>query len=192
MSEQPKDGGPAFPVCPGQDDPTTTRFLSYVPVSDIADCWEWRGGRTEKGYGVFALSHEKQVRAHRFSWQIYTGRAASGLVLHACDNPSCVNPLHLSDGTHTENMRQMASRKRAVRADRHHKAKITTIEAIAINLLHRSGNHSTRDIAAMFGMSQPTIAAIVKGDLWPDAHSTADAMLAARGAAADYVERKVK
>ena len=180
MSEAPKDGGPAFPVCPGQSGAIADRFLSYVPVGGIDECWEWSGARTEKGYGVFAYSHAKQVRAHRLAVELYSGKPPHGMVLHKCDNPACVNPTHLEVGSHKENMRQMADRKRVVRADRHHKAKLTTIEAVAINLLHRSGNHSTRDIAAMFGMSQPTIAALVKGDLWPGAYQIADAMLEAR------------
>lgn len=177
---QKSDGGPAFPVCPGRQGELTDRFLQYVPVGSIDDCWEWTGGRSHKGYGVFAATHSKQVRAHRFALELYSGRSPDGIVMHLCDNPSCVNPTHLVDGTHKENMRQMAERKRAARADRHHKARLTEIEVVAINLLHRSGKHSTRDLAVMLGMSQPTIAAIVKGDLWPDAYEAADAMLAAR------------
>ena len=174
------DGGPAFPLCPGRSGPIVDRFLSYVDPGSIADCWEWKGGRASKGYGVFAYSHRQQVRAHRLSFELYTGRRPKGIIMHLCDNPPCVNPTHLADGTHKENMRHMADRKRAARAERHHKAKLTEIEVVAINLLHRSGAHSTRDLASMFGMSQPTIAGIVKGDLWPDAYGIADAMIAAR------------
>lgn len=177
------DGGPAFPVCPGfggHSKETVTKFLGRVCIRDMNECWEWIGAHTQKGYGVFAPSKWTQHRAHRFAFSLYTGRAPKAMVLHTCDNPGCVNPLHLQDGDHGENMRQMAERRRAAREDRHHKAKLTTFEVLAMNVLYRSGDYTTRDLEKMFPVSQPTIAAIVRGDLWPDVYSAADAMLAAR------------
>lgn len=176
------DGGPAFPICPGQGGPVAERFLKYVNGGDFGldTCWLWTGARSEKGYGQFALTHRHQVRAHRYSLHLYLGREPKGLVLHSCDNPSCVNPLHLSEGTHEENMRQMATRKRAAREEYHHKAKIKFVTAAAIILLHRSGDYSTREIASALGISQPTVAQICKGHLWPDAYTLVDSMLRAR------------
>lgn len=176
------DGGAAFPVCPGQEGLFFDKFIARVDMrgGDIADCWEWTGAKTPKGYGVFSYSKNGQMRAHRYAFLAYNGREPREMVLHKCDNPSCVNPHHLEDGDHGENMRQMAERRRAAREDRHHKAKLKFCEAAAVVLLHRGGGYTTRELAEMLGMSQPTIAAITKGDLWPDAYAIADAMLAAR------------
>lgn len=44
------------------------------------------------------------VGAHRFSLQLTGVQVLPELVvMHKCDNPSCVNPDHLSIGTHKQN-----------------------------------------------------------------------------------------
>jgi len=183
MADTIDDGGPAFPVCPGHESGITDRFLARVDGGSdwAADrCWLWRGHLNPAGYGVFAPTKHSQFRAHRYALEIFLGRKPQRMVLHKCDNRACVNPMHLEEGDHGENMRQMAERRRATREDRHHKARLVWGEVMAINLLHRTGSYTTRELAAMFSMSQPTIAAITKGALWPDCHEQADAMLAER------------
>lgn len=173
MSEHPNPS--AFPVVPGFDASLFDKFVARVDGGDwsLDQCWNWTGHRTAKGYGVFAPAKKVQHRAHRFALHAYLGRKPRGLVLHSCDNPACVNPKHLSEGTHRENMQQMAERRRAARGPRHPKAKLTTAKAVAINVLHRGGDYSTRELAAMFGVHQSTVAALVLGQLWPDAHRVA-------------------
>lgn len=174
MSENP----PAFPAVPGFDAELLCKFVKRVDAGDwsLAHCWNWTGHLTDRGYGVFAPSNRTQHRAHRFALWAYLGREPQGMVLHSCDNRACVNPKHLSEGTHSENMSQMAERRRAARGPRHPKAKLTLGKVIAINVLHRGGDYSTRELAALFGMHQSTIAAIVKGDLWPDAYACASSI----------------
>jgi len=179
---KPNNGGPAFPICPSQEGPIADKFITRIKTKDwdINKCWEWGAAKTSKGYGVFSWSKKGQCRAHRFAFKLYNGREPNDLVLHSCDNPSCVNPAHLSDGSHGENMKQMAKRKRAAREGRHHKAKLNFNEVMAIIFLHKSGEYSTRELSSQFNISQPTIAAIVQGKLWSDACQQADAMLRAR------------
>ncbi len=184
MSTPHKDGGPAFPVHQSMRCPTTERFLCYVDGAEWSKekCWHWTGCRTPRGYGVFSPAKRKQYRAHRYASQVYSGRAPSKFVLHCCDNPACVNPFHLEEGTHADNMAQMADRRRAAREERHHKAKLSFEEAVSIGLLHRSGDYTTEELARLFGIAQATAAQVASGRLWPDARATADAALAARGA----------
>ena len=173
---------PAFPAHSSSDPSLLGRFLERVdgwPWSS-RDCWNWSGYRTSQGYGVFSQAKKIQHRAHRFAFEAHHGKKAENMVLHLCDNPSCVNPYHLMDGTHKDNMRQMAERKRAARQERHHNSKLLGGEVIAIHALHSTGNYSTREIAAMLDISQPTVSAIITGRLWPDQKLVADAMLKAR------------
>jgi hypothetical protein len=166
---------PAFPFAPDFPAALAEKFVARVDGGDWSTgrCWNWTGHLTDRGYGVFAPSKSAQYRAHRFAMHAYLGRDPRGLVLHSCDNRACVNPHHLSEGTHAENMAQMAERRRAARGPRHPKAKLTHSKAVAINVLHRGGDYSTRELARMFAMHQSTIAAIIAGQLWPDAFAQA-------------------
>ena len=79
-------------------------------VSRTESCWLWTGPVDRKGYGL----HGGRGLAHRISWEMANGRAVpEGLfVLHHCDNPPCVNPAHLYDGTHQDNVNDMVARGR--------------------------------------------------------------------------------
>ena len=73
-------------------------------------CWVWY-----KLDGTIAR-YPGGVRhaAHRESYAAYNGDIPAGMVVcHECDNPSCVNPEHLTCKTQRENMRDKAARGRA-------------------------------------------------------------------------------
>ncbi len=67
-------------------------------------CWEWMGSKTKDGYGQRHRDGKTEY-AHRISLEEHDGERHPDLfVLHACDNPSCVRPDHLSWGTNADNM----------------------------------------------------------------------------------------
>ncbi len=75
-------------------------------------CWIWLAAKDLEGYGFFWFKN-KQVRSHRFSWEITHGKIPNGLfVCHHCDNPSCVRPDHLFLGTCQDNALDMISKGR--------------------------------------------------------------------------------
>lgn len=67
-------------------------------------CWIWIGARSREGYGFFSPTHAKQVRAHRYAYELERGPIPDGKQLdHLCRTPSCVRPDHLEIVTSREN-----------------------------------------------------------------------------------------
>lgn len=86
------------------------RLAAYHEPDPLTGCWNWTHAVDKEGYGFVKLNNRME-RAHRVSYQMHVGNIDPGnVVMHKCDNPSCINPEHLKQGTHKENS-QDASRK---------------------------------------------------------------------------------
>lgn len=88
----------------------------WAKVNRGTGCWEWLGERNNKGYGRFptySRDSRKRLLAHRVSYTLHHGQIPAGMVvMHACDNPGCVNPEHLSIGTQQDNLRDALAKGR--------------------------------------------------------------------------------
>lgn len=91
--------------------PLKTRIQEGYRVAPTG-CWEWAGTKDSKGYGVLKVYRDggkKTIKAHRVSWTVHRGPIPDStsyhgtMVLHNCDNPSCINPRHLRLGTAKDN-----------------------------------------------------------------------------------------
>jgi predicted XRE-type DNA-binding protein len=150
------------------------RFWTKVDKRSPTQCWPWLGAVVPDGYG-FLLGTPvdgkvRWIRAHRLSWEIANGSIpAGGHVLHHCDNPACVNPAHLYVGSHQQNMRDRAERKRGKEqhGESNTNAKLSAAKVEAIRVLIAGGLSQT-EVARMFGMSQPQVSRIVRRVAWKD------------------------
>jgi len=89
------------------------RLLNRVVIDDVTDCWIWQGGKNNIGYGMMR-DDNKMRTTHRVSYEEHTQTKIPKnlVVMHSCDNKHCVNPAHLSIGTHQDNTNDMISKNR--------------------------------------------------------------------------------
>lgn len=151
-----------------QAKPLDERFWSKVQKTD--SCWLWCGTIVPTtGYGAMRVGSRidgsrKQESAHVLAFVIFHGRRPNGYVLHSCDNRRCVNPAHLREGTHLENMREKYEKGRCYRGARHHHAKLTEEQVREIK--KSFGLTSKKVLAERFGVAPHTIYKIARGLAW--------------------------
>lgn len=136
------------------------------------ECWEFTGSRDKHGYGQpvkrrtrFAGERTVRLKAHRVAFELHYGRPPEGDVRHSCDHPPCCNPAHLADGTHAENMREMAERGRSPRGERNAWARLTEDDVREIRRRCAAGELQ-RVVAADFGVIRQAVQLIVARKRW--------------------------
>ena len=135
---------------------------SYV-ISQ-SGCWEWVKKKFRNGYGCF-YCRGRYLLAHRVAYEAYYGEEPLDMVvMHSCDNPGCVNPQHLSLGTHADNARDMLSKGRGnpARGSRNPRYKLSDDDIKTI-IARRNNGELCKDLAVEFGVSGKTISVVSRG-----------------------------
>lgn len=89
---------------------------------------------------------------------IHVGPIPEGMyVLHDCDNPPCVNPLHLHLGKHADNIREAA--ERGLLAGRRHYT--LSVDDDLVRQRYRNGE-TQQAIADSLGISQVSVSRMVR------------------------------
>lgn len=143
------------------------RLETGMEVDENTGCHIWIRGKDPDGYGRLK-SRNKTDRAHRLSYETYVGEIPKGLmVLHKCDNPSCINPSHLFLGDQRENIGDMLRKGRSnyAKGEKSGSAKLKESDIIRIVSCFVR-NVSDRKIAKDFQTTRANVQSIRKGKTW--------------------------
>lgn len=146
-------------------------WLHEVAAKAATDeCIEWPFKPGPAGYGRLCIDYKQTMASHvvleltgrpRPQVDDYYGAVAR----HACDNPPCCNPRHLSWGTQQDNIADMRAKGRAARGERTGSAKLTEENVREIRTLGSQG-WSQRELGARFGVSGVAAGQILRGKTW--------------------------
>lgn len=150
-------------------DEVKRKLFQKIKVDTETQCWKWQLYKDYRGYGQ--LKHNGRTQfAHRVFFKVFKGPIPEGLVvMHTCDNPSCVNPEHLKLGSTEQNMIDMS------RKGRQGNQILTLNDVFAIkNFLRRrklsaKGNMeygACTFLAEWFGVKRTAISSIISGKCW--------------------------
>ena len=165
---------------------TIDRVSNLLKQFSGEGCYEWPLSKTAAGYGQLSnriACKNRNAYAHRVAHLIATGSLAVGMdICHRCDNPGCINPSHLFEGTAKDNLSDMAAKGRSnkgkklpigkrhwsaknpcrVRGSENGNSRLTDSDVKTIYASSRKGV----DLARQFGVTPSCISAIRKGKLW--------------------------
>ncbi len=150
--------------------PLIDRFFEFVGEKTSSGCILWTGANNRHGYGKIWNEKSILTAAHRVSYELFVGSIPDGLwVLHSCDNPPCINPVHLFLGTHADNMKDMVKKGRSakgtVKGEQCGRAKLTESQVREIRVRHANGD-GKKAIAADYGIGRLNVSMIVRGKTW--------------------------
>lgn len=132
-------------------------------------CWVYVAGANRGIYGQFQVGGKGSptVLAHRYSYEQAVGPIPKGMiVLHSCDNPRCVNPRHLSVGTHRDNTQDMIAKDRHARqAPRGEASGVAVLTEGDVRMI-RASTESNKTIATRLGVATNTIRSVRIGRTW--------------------------
>lgn len=150
--------------------PIEEMFQRFVGPTTESGCVLWIGPVDKKGYGIIYSTSRPPQRlflAHRIAWEFKNGVIPNEMdVLHACDNPPCINTNHLFLGTHQDNMADMMAKNRQRKGEATGTAKLTAEIVCEIRRLAKVGGITQIQLAHQFGVHPNTINVIVNRHHW--------------------------
>lgn len=135
-----------------------------IQVDTNTGCWLWMGSKNSQGYGHIGVKG-KIEGTHRVAFKSVYGYLTKGLdICHHCDNPPCVNPEHLFEGTRLDNIQDAMHKGRIQKGEQRPGSKLTEEKVRQIRCI--GDNISSRKLAKKFGVSYHVVATVLNGTSW--------------------------
>lgn len=135
-------------------------------------CWEWSGPyhSNQKGREYGTVWHgQTKFKTHKIAYILTKGKISEGMyICHKCDNPKCVNPDHLYQGTPKDNNSDCIKRNRANRekGEERYCAKLTEENVNSIRLEYVKKYGEITRLARKYGVSCTAIYNVVHHVRW--------------------------
>lgn len=154
-------GSPPTPVGTQRGEPMA--FARAALTVETADCILWPYSCGRKGYGNL-YADGASMHVHRWVCRAAHGEPPSpdDEARHSCHVPACVNPAHLSWGTHAENMHDSIRAGRNAVGQRHTSARLTDDAVTSI----RQSELPDTVWAERLGIKPQTVAGARSGRTW--------------------------
>ena len=95
-------------------------------------CWKCTSHcTTDQGYVKITLNGI-QSYGHRIMYEKKFGKITKDVLRHVCDNRWCINPDHLLEGTHNENVQDRVSRNRSAIGSNNGRSKLKELDVLEI------------------------------------------------------------
>jgi hypothetical protein len=161
-------------------------FLRWAPATEINACQLWPSNRRHRnGYGYISIgfgSRRRRWLVHRYAWERTNGPIPDNMVIaHICDNPPCVNVLHLYLATQADNIHDAMAKHRlslpprsrpgqgaggARLGTRNGHARLDEMQVLAIRQRYATGKVTQKLLAAEYSLTQAYVSKIVLRQVW--------------------------
>jgi hypothetical protein len=141
-------------------------FSRFIKLTD--SCWLWKGSGGHEGSAVFGYK-QKTMSAVRIAYNIANGNdpdvpAEEGkIIMHSCDNPMCVNPDHLSIGTHQDNTDDAIKKGRG---PKYTPVKLSYDLAEKIRAEYAEGGVTQLELAKRYNVTLRNMQMLMARDIW--------------------------
>jgi hypothetical protein len=146
----------------------SARFWRHVEKTE--GCWLWTGVTYPSGYGQLHFKGSRNVRAHRFAYELLVGPIPEAMTIDhlchdsalcsggaSCPHRRCVNPEHLALATVAENVRRSLKGRRGGRCKRGHELDYSAGRGICRSCRNAARRQRRRDRQAPKSLgSNPT------------------------------------
>jgi len=133
----------------------------------------WAGKTNKDGYGIIRIKRqrsgprERMTTASRVAYEAMVGPIPPGFfVCHRCDNPTCINPVHLFLGTPNDNSKDMVAKGRQKRGEQKSDSKLTEKLVREIRERYQRGGITHEELAREFGVGRVAITLVIGRRRW--------------------------
>lgn len=146
--------------------------IEYKLGGSNGDCWECVSHtRNDWGYPIATRNGQKMIKLSRYVYELINEKKiGKGLiVLHSCDNPHCINPSHLFEGTRADNVKDRVNKGRQAKGKvlgRRANSILSERDVYEIKHLLRSRIYTQKRIAEIYLVTTSAIEGIAIGKNW--------------------------